>query len=39
MDSPRLARRGKELVFAWTESAGADDASFQVHTAVATLPE
>jgi hypothetical protein len=41
MDFPRISRRGKELVFAWTESAGADgsDASFQVHTAVATLPE
>lgn len=40
MDSPRIVRRGKELVFAWTES-GADesDASYQVHTAVATLPE
>ena len=40
MDSPRVARQGKELVFAWTESAGAaeSDASFQVHTAAATLP-
>lgn len=41
MDAPRMARHGKELVVAWTESAGADgsDGSFQVHTAVATLPE
>lgn len=41
MDSPRIARRGKELVFAWTEIAGVgdSDASFQVHTAVATVPE
>jgi hypothetical protein len=41
MDSPRMTRRGKELVLAWTERAGGDesDASFQVHTAVAALPE
>lgn len=41
MDSPRMTRRGKELVLAWTERAVGDesDASFQVHTAVAALPE
>lgn len=41
MDSPRIARHGKELVFAWTESAGSGDANAasQVRTAVATLPE
>ena len=37
---PRMARQGKDLVFAWTESAvKADNSStFQVQTAVATLP-
>jgi hypothetical protein len=37
---PRVARRGKELVFAWTESAVKADNSttFQVKTATATLP-
>jgi hypothetical protein len=37
---PRMARQGKNLVFAWTESAvQADNSStFQVKTAVATLP-
>jgi hypothetical protein len=41
MDTPRMARRGKELVLAWTERAVGDesDASFQVHTAVAALPQ
>jgi hypothetical protein len=41
MDTPRMTRRGKELVLAWTERAVGDesDASFQVHTAVAALPE
>jgi len=41
MDSPRIARHGKELVFAWTEIAGTgeSDTAFQVHTAVATVPE
>jgi hypothetical protein len=41
MDFPRIARRGKELVLAWTERAVGDesDASFQVHTAIAALPE
>jgi hypothetical protein len=41
MDSPRMTRRGKELVLAWTERAVGDesDASFQVHTAIAALPE
>ena len=37
---PRMARQGKDLVFAWTESAvKADNSStFQVQTAVAQLP-
>jgi len=37
---PRMARQGKELVFAWTESAVKADNSptFQVKTAVAPLP-
>ena len=41
MDTPRMTRRGKELVLAWTERAVGDesDASFQVHTAVAALPQ
>ncbi|MGH9257416.1 MAG: hypothetical protein ACRD3C_22880 [Vicinamibacterales bacterium] len=41
MDTPRIARWGRELVFAWTERADGDDrdASFQVRTAVATVPE
>jgi hypothetical protein len=36
-----MTRRGKELVLAWTERAVGDesDVSFQVHTAVAALPE
>jgi hypothetical protein len=39
MDTPRVARHGKELVFAWTESAGGEsDNAFQVHTATATVP-
>jgi hypothetical protein len=40
MDFPRIARTGKELVLAWTERVGTgdSDASFQVQTAVATLP-
>jgi hypothetical protein len=40
MDSPRMTRRGRELVFAWTERTDGDesDASFHVHTGVATLP-
>jgi hypothetical protein len=39
MDSPRMARHGQELLFAWTERADGDDsdASFQVRTAVATV--
>ena len=41
MDTPRMTRRGKELLLAWTERALGDesDRSFQVHTAVAALPE
>lgn len=37
---PRMARQGQELVFAWTESTVAADnnASFQVKTAIASLP-
>jgi len=38
---PRLARRGNELVFAWTESAATGeggDTTQTVHTAVARLP-
>ena len=38
---PRLARRGNELVFAWSESAsaaGEDNGSLKVQTAVASLP-
>ena len=37
---PRMARRGRELVFAWTESSIKADnsATFQVKTAVAALP-
>ena len=38
---PRLARRGDELVFAWSESAspaGEDNGSLKVQTAVASLP-
>jgi hypothetical protein len=40
MDTPRMARRGQELVFAWTERADGDDsdASFQVRAATAALP-
>lgn len=41
MDVPRMTRRGKELVFAWTEISGPDesDAAFQVRTAVAVAPD
>jgi hypothetical protein len=41
MDTPRMTRRGNELMLAWTERAVGDesDASFQVHTASAALPE
>lgn len=41
MDSPRVARHGQELVLAWTERADGDDsdASFQVRTAVAAVPQ
>jgi len=39
---PRLARRGDELVFAWTESATSDpnqtESALAVKTAVARLP-
>lgn len=37
---PRVARRGSDLVFAWTESAagsGESDSTFQVRTAVASV--
>jgi hypothetical protein len=39
MDTPRIARRGNELIFAWTETGGDGDAAMQVRTAVASLPE
>lgn len=38
---PRVARRGNELVFAWTASAapeGSENGALQVYTAVASLP-
>ena len=39
---PRMARRGEELVFAWTESATGDpnqtESALSVKTAVARLP-
>jgi hypothetical protein len=38
---PRIARHGKDLVFAWTESlvpAGGSEGALSVHTAVARLP-
>jgi hypothetical protein len=37
-DSPRLVRQGNEVLVSWTESSGDSDASFQVRTAVATVP-
>ncbi|NOT27936.1 MAG: exo-alpha-sialidase [Acidobacteria bacterium] len=40
MDTPRMARHGDDLFFAWTERADGDDsdAASQVHTASAHLP-
>jgi hypothetical protein len=35
---PRMTRRGKELLFAWTDSAEAENGGLVVKTAVAALP-
>jgi hypothetical protein len=39
-DVPRIARQGRDLVFAWTEAAAPGDreAASSVHTARAILP-
>jgi len=35
---PRMARRGDELILAWTDSGPGEDGALQVQTAVAELP-